>query len=67
MGSKDGHPTAQAPLEIQLLDFLYGEWGDNTFPIKALFSIWLYGIITGFWYGSVGRVVKDEGSCSYGP
>jgi len=26
MGSKDGRPTAQAPLEIQLLDFLYGEW-----------------------------------------
>ena len=28
MGSKDRRPTAQAPLEIQLLDFLYGEWGE---------------------------------------
>jgi len=28
MGSKDGRPTAQVPLEIQLLDFLYGEWED---------------------------------------
>src|SRR2546429_7354401 len=26
MGSKYSRPKAQAPLEIQLLDFLYGEW-----------------------------------------
>ena len=27
MGSKDSRPKAQALPEIQLLDFLYGEWG----------------------------------------
>ena len=27
MSSKDSQPKAQAPLEIQLWDFLYGEWG----------------------------------------
>src|SRR5438105_4457899 len=27
MGSKYSRPKAQAPLEIKLLDFLYGEWG----------------------------------------
>jgi hypothetical protein len=27
MSSKYSRPLAQAPLEIQLLDFLYGEWG----------------------------------------
>ena len=27
MGLKDSRPKAQASLEIQLLDFLYGEWG----------------------------------------
>ena len=30
MGLKDSRPKAQASLEIQLLDFLYGEWGDIT-------------------------------------
>jgi hypothetical protein len=27
MGLKDRRPKAQASLEIQLLDFLYSEWG----------------------------------------
>jgi len=30
MSSKDSQPKAQAPLEIQLWDFLYGEWGVYT-------------------------------------
>jgi hypothetical protein len=30
MGLKHHRPKAQAPLEIQLLDFLYGEWGDKS-------------------------------------
>ena len=28
MGLKYHRPKAQAPLEMMLLDFLYGEWGD---------------------------------------
>src|SRR6266850_1717463 len=30
MGSKYSRPKAQTPLEIKLLDFLYGEWGGIT-------------------------------------
>jgi hypothetical protein len=33
MGSKDSRPQAQASLEIKLLDFLYGEWGEYPFGV----------------------------------
>jgi hypothetical protein len=34
MGLKPHRPKAQAPLEIKLLDFLYGEWGAYYLPIR---------------------------------
>ena len=34
MGSKDSRAKAQAPLEIKLLDFLYGEWGVTSFCFR---------------------------------
>ena len=36
MGLKDSRPKAQASLEIQLLDFLYGEWGEYVKKYKKL-------------------------------
>jgi hypothetical protein len=34
MASKDSRPKTQAPSEIKLLDFLYGEWGDQRKTFK---------------------------------
>ena len=31
MASKDSRPKTRAPLEIKLLDFLYGGWGAGCF------------------------------------
>jgi hypothetical protein len=36
MGLKDSRPKAQASLEIQLLDFLYGEWGVESLTYSYL-------------------------------
>jgi len=55
MGSKYSRPKAQAPLEIKLLDFLYGEWGDkNTFGQLLTYGVEIHG-------ETLQKILQDRG------
>src|SRR6266851_1534936 len=46
LGSKYSHPQAQAPLEIKLLVFLYGEWGEISQPFTNLLTLRSTNLLT---------------------